>query len=232
MTEMKFVLEAALAFLIVFVSTPIVILVCNALKLYDPPGPLKIHTRPVPRLGGVAVTAGLLTAIAFVLSPQAAGIAEFAACIAIVAVLGIVDDLRGVSPYVRLAVQVGVGTYMGTAGWGIALTNSSIVNALIACAVVVLFINAFNFLDGADGITAGVTAAIALAFILAEPYRLHGRCWAARWPSSLTIGRPPASFWAMPAARSSDSLCRFSHSSTGKPRPRTQIPLSICFRSS
>ncbi|MGD0304217.1 MAG: MraY family glycosyltransferase [Candidatus Acidiferrales bacterium] len=170
MTEMKFILEAALAFLIVFVSTPIVILVCNALKLYDPPGPLKIHTRPVPRLGGVAVTAGLLTAIAFVLSPQAAGIAEFAACIAIVAVLGIVDDLRGVSPYVRLAVQVAVGTYMGTAGWGIALTNSSIVNALIASAVVVLFINAFNFLDGADSITAGVTAAIALAFILAEPY--------------------------------------------------------------
>jgi UDP-GlcNAc:undecaprenyl-phosphate/decaprenyl-phosphate GlcNAc-1-phosphate transferase len=167
MIEMKFILEAALAFLIVFVSTPAVIVACNFLKLHDTPGPLKIHARPIPRLGGVAVTAGLLTGVFVALGVKAEDALEFASCVAALAAVGILDDLFDVSPYIRLALQIAVGIFIGEAGWGIALTNSSVVNVLLGCAVVVFFINAFNFLDGSDGLTAGTTAAIAIAFLVA-----------------------------------------------------------------
>ncbi len=167
MIEMKFILEAALAFLIVFVSTPAVIVACNFLKLHDAPGPLKIHARPIPRLGGVAVTAGLLAGVFVALGIRAQDALEFAVCVAVLAAVGILDDLLHVSPYIRLAVQFAVGIFLGATGWGIALTGSIVVNALLGCAVVVFFINAFNFLDGSDGLTAGTTAAIAVAFLVA-----------------------------------------------------------------
>jgi UDP-GlcNAc:undecaprenyl-phosphate GlcNAc-1-phosphate transferase len=167
MIEMKFILEAALAFLIVFVSTPAVIVVCNLLKIHDAPGPLKVHARPIPRLGGVAVTAGVLAGVFVALGLRAQDALEFAGCVAALAAVGLLDDLFEVSPYIRLAVQVTVGIFVGAAGWGIALTNSSVINVLLGCAVVVCFINAFNFLDGSDGLTAGTTAAIAIAFLVA-----------------------------------------------------------------
>ena len=167
MIEMKFILEAALAFLIVFVSTPAVIVACNFLKLHDAPGPLKIHVRPIPRLGGVAVTAGLLAGVFVALGVKAQDAIEFAVCVGALAAVGILDDLFDVSPYIRLTVQLAVGVFLGAAGWGIALTSSSVVNVLLGCAVVVFFINGFNFLDGSDGLTAGTTAAIAVASLFA-----------------------------------------------------------------
>ncbi len=166
MIEMKLAIEAGLAFLAVFATVPVVIAVCNRWKIYDQPGPLKIHAKPVPRLGGVAITAGMLLAIWFATGGTGVDVVAVIVCIIAVAGIGVVDDVRGVSPYARLGVQLAVGIFLGLAGFGIALTNLPAVNALMTAAAVVAFINAFNFLDGSDGVASSAAAIIAIGYIV------------------------------------------------------------------
>jgi UDP-N-acetylmuramyl pentapeptide phosphotransferase/UDP-N-acetylglucosamine-1-phosphate transferase len=40
-------------------SVPVVRSLCNRWQLFNMPGPLKIHARPIPRLGGIAITTAL-----------------------------------------------------------------------------------------------------------------------------------------------------------------------------
>jgi UDP-GlcNAc:undecaprenyl-phosphate GlcNAc-1-phosphate transferase len=166
MIEMKFAIAAGLAFLIVFTMVPLVIALCNRWKIHDQPGPLKIHAKPLPRLGGVAITLGMLGAVWFSARGTGADIAAVIACIVAVAAIGLVDDIRGVSRYARLGVHLAAGVFLGLAGFGIALTNVSALNVLLTAAVVAAFINAFNFLDGSDGVASSVAAIIAIGYIV------------------------------------------------------------------
>ena len=181
MTTLNLTLVALGAFAIVIAGIPAVMKMCARWGIYDQPGPLKIHAKPMPRLGGVALALGLA------ISVGAAGpIAGFdpwplLACIAILALVGVTDDVRGTSPFTRLAVQLAVGIYLGASGYAIALTNSSIANVLIVAAVVVTFINAFNFLDGSDGVAACVTLATALTFIATGAASLSPLLGASAW---------------------------------------------------
>jgi UDP-GlcNAc:undecaprenyl-phosphate/decaprenyl-phosphate GlcNAc-1-phosphate transferase len=165
MIEMKSAIEAAVGFLAVLVSVPIVIAACDRWNIYDTPGPLKIHSRPIPRLGGIAITLGILAATAFAGNAARPFTQIFAVCVAIVAASAIIDDVRGVSPYIRLVIHASVGTFLGLSGFGIAATHSSALNAIFTAAVVIAFINAFNFIDGSDGVAAATTAVIAIGYI-------------------------------------------------------------------
>jgi UDP-GlcNAc:undecaprenyl-phosphate GlcNAc-1-phosphate transferase len=189
MTTLNLALEALGAFILVLAGIPCVMKVCAHWRIYDRPGPLKIHARPTARLGGVAVALALAISIGaagIVAGTVAGAVAGFdpwplIACIAIVGLVGILDDIRGTSPFTRLAVQLAVGIYLGASGYAIALTNSSIANVLIAAAVVVAFVNAFNFLDGSDGVAAGVTLATAIAFIASGAASLSPLLGASAW---------------------------------------------------
>jgi UDP-GlcNAc:undecaprenyl-phosphate/decaprenyl-phosphate GlcNAc-1-phosphate transferase len=181
MTTLKLALEALGAFLIVLAGIPCVMKICAHWRIYDVPGPLKIHTQPTPRLGGLAIALALVLSIG--LAGAVAGFDPWPllACIAIMALVGAIDDVRGTSPFTRLAVQAAIGIYLGASGYGIALTKSSVVNVLLAAAIVVAFINAFNFLDGSDGVAAAVTLATAIAFIAAGAAGLSPLLNAAAW---------------------------------------------------
>jgi UDP-GlcNAc:undecaprenyl-phosphate/decaprenyl-phosphate GlcNAc-1-phosphate transferase len=165
MIEITFLIEAALAFLAVFMLIPGVIALCNRWKIQDTPGPLKIHLRPVPRLGGIAISTGLVIAVAVAGRSTHAPVGIFAICIAVVAAVGVVDDVRGLSPYARLTVQAAIGVFLAVSGFGLALSNSTLLNVLVTAAAVVTFINAFNFLDGSDGIAAITAAIIAAGYV-------------------------------------------------------------------
>src|SRR2546423_3059606 len=86
------VLVALLASVVV---TPLAIVTARRVGVVDIPGPLKVHARPIPLVGGVGVMAGVAVAIAGVqpslLLPLGVSL-----------LLGLVDDLRGLSPPTRL----------------------------------------------------------------------------------------------------------------------------------
>lgn len=138
---------------IVVIGEPVTIPLLRRLAAIDMPGLRSSHTFPTPRGGGLPIVVGLITAVALVRSaaavPLGAGIGFFGA-------LGFVDDLRGLTAVRRLALQC-----TGSAGIaGLLITPLHLPPELLAAVTLVTavwlmgFVNAFNFMDGINGISA------------------------------------------------------------------------------
>lgn len=147
---------------------PLVGGICLRFGIVDRPGPLKIHTRPIPRLGGIAIALALLAGMT-VAGTSIVRSWAILASFAIVWLTGLIDDLHSLPPLARLTAQVASAFLLWRAGFRVPVGGNALVNFLCACGLVVLFVNALNFLDGSDGLAAGVTAIAALAFLLAAP---------------------------------------------------------------
>ena len=139
--------------------------------LVDHPGGRKRHAAPVPLTGGIAITAGMILALAVSFSAFAQYSAFFAGVL-LLALVGLMDDLGEVSPGTKLLLQViaallmtswgenflvNLGDLFGTnpintRHWAIPLT------VLAALAVV----NAINMLDGLDGLAGSLVLGILL----------------------------------------------------------------------
>ncbi|MGA6961914.1 MAG: MraY family glycosyltransferase, partial [Candidatus Acidiferrales bacterium] len=156
----------AAALLLVLAAVPIIKRLCIRWRLFDPVGPLKIHASPVPRLGGIAIAAALLAGTLFAARAANSSLMFFGAAVALIWIAGLIDDIRELSPQLRLLAQIGGASLLYSGGWRLWPSGPSIVALLADCLWVVPFVNAFNFLDGADGLTAGVTSVIALAYIV------------------------------------------------------------------
>jgi UDP-GlcNAc:undecaprenyl-phosphate/decaprenyl-phosphate GlcNAc-1-phosphate transferase len=158
----------ALAFVVTLALLPIVRYFGKKLKLYDPTGPLKIHNRPITRFGGVAMMAGLATSAAiFAASGHPLG---FTTCAAVFMLwlVSAVDDFDGVSPILRLAFQVAAAVLLWLDSWRLPVTSFVVANFLVTVLVIVFFVNAFNMLDGADGLAAGVAGIVAGGYLVAD----------------------------------------------------------------
>lgn len=151
-----------------------------------------VHTIPTPRLGGLAMLLGLVVATVFasrvpflsgvferevagqlVADPRAWGIVGAAA---IVCLLGVADDIWDLDWMTKLAGQVLAAGLMATQGVvlftlpiGIGdqqLIWSSRLQLAATILVVVVAMNAVNFVDGLDGLAAGLVAIGGLAFFV------------------------------------------------------------------
>ena len=158
-------IAAAVAFAATVALVPVVRALCIRWRLFDSPGPLKIHARPVPRLGGVAIFMAVLAAAIFAGPHRAFSAWTFFAALVLVFAAGFVDDLRGVSPVFRLAAQFTAGVLLWTGGWRFALFGSSALDVVAVCAYVAALANAMNLLDGMDAIATGTAGIIAVAYL-------------------------------------------------------------------
>jgi UDP-GlcNAc:undecaprenyl-phosphate GlcNAc-1-phosphate transferase len=156
-----------IAFLLVLVCTPVVRAVCSRWNVHDSPGRLKIHAVPTARLGGIAMAVALICGIGFESRHVIPGLEFWLAAFGMIGLAGVLDDTRGLSPFLRLAVQIGSGALLWLGGWRLPVDVPVVLNFMLVCAIVVLFVNSFNFLDGSDGLAAGVIATIAVAYIFA-----------------------------------------------------------------
>jgi UDP-GlcNAc:undecaprenyl-phosphate GlcNAc-1-phosphate transferase len=158
--------------LLAWVLTPLALRLAIRLDVLDAPGERKAQETPVPYLGGVAIvvafSATVLAAAAAVQGPDSelGTLAVLLGTAVLLALLGLVDDLRGVSVSLRLLVEVGAGVVVVVTGSGATLTSSDPLNAVATVAWVVLIVNAVNLLDNMDGLSAGVAAIASLAFFV------------------------------------------------------------------
>lgn len=159
-------IAAAAAFFITLAAVPLVIRFCRRARILDLPGALKLHSRPVPRLGGIALVLGIAGGAAFAVRVVGHAAIPFFVALAIICAVGIFDDVRAAGLLPRLAVQFAAGILLWSAGWRLPLAGSEAINLIATCVFVVAFVNAFNFLDGSDGLAAAVAGIIALSFAL------------------------------------------------------------------
>jgi UDP-GlcNAc:undecaprenyl-phosphate GlcNAc-1-phosphate transferase len=158
-------IAGAIAFIIALVAIPLLIIISRRWGLLDPTGPLKIHRQPIPRVGGLALMLALVIGtIVFRVGHPAP--VTFYLALAWVGITGFIDDIRGLRPATRLLMQAGAALLLCSAGWQAPLFHVPALNVVTACLFLVASMNAFNFLDGSDGVAAGVTALIALGYLL------------------------------------------------------------------
>ncbi len=131
-------------------ACPPTIRALNRRGVLDLPNHRSSHSTPTPRGGGIAVGAGIAAAILAERGPRSIW-RTFSGPFAL-ATIGLVDDRQGLSPKLRLAAQALIGTWMG---WSCVGTRSG---ALLGTALTPPLVNATNFMDGVNGISA-LTAA-------------------------------------------------------------------------
>jgi UDP-GlcNAc:undecaprenyl-phosphate GlcNAc-1-phosphate transferase len=137
--------------------------------LIDQPGARKVHVRPIPRGGGLAIYAGLLAGLWTIGQVGSSPLPGMLAAGFGIVVLGLIDDIRDLPWQVRLAVQL-----IMTAGTVYALHGDRDWSyQLVAVFWIVGLINAFNMLDNMDALSAGVAWIAAGMLLVASGYR-HG----------------------------------------------------------
>jgi UDP-GlcNAc:undecaprenyl-phosphate GlcNAc-1-phosphate transferase len=171
----------AIALVVALAMTPLARRVSFALGILDRPGPLKVQREPVAYLGGAAVFAALAAALA-VDHPL------WILPLALATALGIADDVRSISPQVRLLAQCSVGVAAGFVE-----PAPGPAGVLVTAAFVVVLVNAVNLLDGMDALASSVVAISAFAFaLLGGVVRDPALALAGALAGFLVFNRPPA----------------------------------------
>jgi UDP-GlcNAc:undecaprenyl-phosphate/decaprenyl-phosphate GlcNAc-1-phosphate transferase len=159
--------------LLVAMLTPVMIFVARRFNVMDMPSARKIHTAPVPRLGGLAILLGFWIVALFNLPWNK----QFTSIIiggTIVAVMGIMDDVRPLSSRIRLVGQLVASVIVMSSGMIVSFMPKTWWGQAIAILITLLWIigivNALNFSDGLDGLAAGITFIAATFFFLIAIY--------------------------------------------------------------
>ena len=156
-------------FLATLILVPLSIKVSYRIGAVDYPGNIKIHSRPIPRAGGLAIFAGMIIALPFLLANTGAvdllpAILVLGGATGIFA-LGLVDDVKSLSAELRMIVQS--GSVLGAvAGLAVLFPRQPVISFAFVFFFVLSYTNAFNLIDGMDGLAAGV-AIFAAAGLLA-----------------------------------------------------------------
>jgi UDP-GlcNAc:undecaprenyl-phosphate GlcNAc-1-phosphate transferase len=171
------------AFLVCLVLTPIFRDVFRSYGIVDQPDRRrKVHSHPIPRVGGIPI----FIAYGLALSPYPhapAALADYlplirklAPAATVIFATGLIDDLMGLKPWQKLVGQIGAASLaywagvrvldVGGVGAAVWLTLPLTLFWLVACT------NAFNLVDGLDGLAAGVGLVATLTLLAAA--LIHG----------------------------------------------------------
>ncbi len=173
------------SFFVVFVCTPSLIKVSIMKNLTDEPGDLrKVHSKHIPTLGGVIIFAGTLFSLTLLLPTIAASGSAASdvvvsdanyllAALLIIFFIGIKDDIVGTAAIFKLLGHILVGMILVLMG-NIRITGFHGLfgiheipywaSAFLSVFTYVVVVNAFNFIDGLDGLATGIGFISAMCF--------------------------------------------------------------------
>ena len=159
-------------------------------QITDQPGGHKSHSAPVPYLGGVAMvlafSAAMFAGIVVRRSSQFKGrevrltignllaqgdglVRELIVVLGLALIfsaMGLIDDLRGLSPWLRFAVGLGIAVTLVAYGIRLQSPLPDAADVLLSVVWILGITNAFNLLDNIDGLAAGTAAVAATTFFL------------------------------------------------------------------
>ncbi len=158
--------------------TPAVIAFCHKKNLFDQPGPRKIHTRPLPRLGGISIFLAFWTGLFMSLAVSDIHFPEWLYVFlgsAVVFATGLYDDLRAYDWRFKLLMQILSGGFLIAGGLAIKILYVPFIGPWelgfwsipITLFWVVVLTNSINLIDGLDGLAAGVSLIVSATLFLA-----------------------------------------------------------------
>ena len=169
-----YLISFATSAFITLVGIPLILRVAKSKNIFDEPNYRSSHSTHVPRLGGIVIfiasVLGLTMWLGDVPFPE---LASIVAALIILFFAGVKDDIVGMKPWTKLSMQVLSALLLSLGGklriesfYGL-FGLESIPFFLTICLtvlVVVFIINAFNLIDGIDGLAAGLGIIVSFTF--------------------------------------------------------------------
>ena len=169
-----------IAFIFTFATTPLVRRFAYKIGAVDVPrDKRRVHKRPTPRIGGLAIIFGFLVAIISFNDSWSRELVSILIGVGILGVLGIIDDCKELDAKLKFVVQIIAALVVVIFG-DIRISVMSNPNVFsenpyiifpqwLSITVTVLWIvfmtNAVNFIDGLDGLAAGVSAIMSMSLV-------------------------------------------------------------------
>lgn len=172
-------LSAATTLLLV----PQAIRIAIGIGAVDVPGERRLGTSPTPRIGGIAIAAGIAAGavlpaltlwFGFGSTVTPFEIYGLGIGTTLIFLTGLAEDIFGLSPAVRMMIQTVAATGVVAAGWSFEVlyvpfrgtVDLGLWGALLTVVWIVGVTNAVNLLDGLDGLAGGVAAIIATSLLI------------------------------------------------------------------
>ncbi|WP_068596083.1 glycosyltransferase family 4 protein [Vaginella massiliensis] len=167
--------------MITMISIPKIIRVSHRKQLMDVPGHRSSHFQKIPTLGGVAIYFALVIAYSIFSSEINYNYSFFLSSITILFFVGLMDDLLVVAPDKKLYAQI-ISSLLIIFGSGIQISTFGglfgvyelpyLISVLFTVFVFIILNNAYNLIDGIDGLAGTVGIIICATFIIIF-YRLY-----------------------------------------------------------
>ncbi|MCX6232212.1 MAG: MraY family glycosyltransferase [Bacteroidetes bacterium] len=172
------------AFVISYLSVKPIIVLSHAKGLTDLPGDRTSHNKPTATLGGIAIFSGFIfTALLFLPAGSLLEFRYIAAGVMLMFFIGVKDDIFVTAPLSKLGAQIVAAIILvdfanirlSSLHGFLGITNIEYHWSLyLTIFVVIVIINAFNLIDGIDGLAAGIgivtSATFGIWFYLTEQY--------------------------------------------------------------
>lgn len=185
----EFIRVFLVSFGLSLVGTPLVKRLALKIGAVDVPEARKVHSKPVPRLGGLAIAVAFLVPFILFLDLDRPLIGLLAGVLILLA-HGLIDDIRGLSAKAKLVWQVMAAVVVLAGGIGIVFVSNPLGGVIVldnwrimveigsinfnilpfanfvSIVWILGMINAVNLLDGLDGLAGGVSAIAALVLFM------------------------------------------------------------------
>ncbi len=169
-----------ISFIFTFATTPLVRRLAYKIGAVDVPrDKRRVHKRPTPRIGGLAIVFGFMVAVLCFGGDFSKEFLSIIAGAGILCVLGIIDDCKGLDAKIKFVVQIIaalVVVFYGDIRISV-FSNPNVfseapfvvlpmwLSATVTVIWIVFMTNAVNFIDGLDGLAAGVSAIMSMSMV-------------------------------------------------------------------
>ncbi len=163
------IIGAIISFLLGIFIVPLVIFYSEKKGLVDKPNERKIHSTPIPRLGGVAIWLSTMLTFVFLLLlsyyPYGSLLSGILLGSSLMFLLGLIDDIYVLDAKFKLFIQISIATIVFALGiridslynpFGSPIHLNLIISYFITLMWIVGISNAVNFIDGIDGLAGSV----------------------------------------------------------------------------
>ncbi len=176
----EYFLVFIVAAVVTYAVTPLVRVIAQLTGAFTPLRERDVHTQPIPRLGGIGIYLGFVAAalvarqLPYLSQIYGSGLVRgMVIAGGMVCLLGVIDDIRELDWITKLAGQVIAAGYMAYKGvqllsvpvFGVTVLPAPVLVA-VTVVVVIVTTNAVNWIDGLDGLAAGIVAIAAGTFFV------------------------------------------------------------------